>query len=149
MLFPERTADFVRTRVIKFAGSRENFGVGYAHDSLPLLVTIYIYPAEEAHFDEHFSDMVTDVSRSHGAAPVQQSPIEVKQADNVVRGRAATWQYKQAYGPNIIEVRSRGFLFHRGHWFVKYRVTNALDVDDNVREAVEGLMASLAMPSGT
>jgi hypothetical protein len=93
--------------------------------------------------------MVTDVSQSHDQRPLQQSVIEVNQGTEVVRGRTATWQYMQPWGPRSIEVRSRAFLFQRGKWFVKYRVTNAVEADERVRQLVEELMTTLVMPPGT
>jgi hypothetical protein len=146
MVFPEKIGTLQRSDITQFPTTRDNYGVSYIRPSGSAVVSVYVYPTEGQALEEHFAMVVNDVATAHRVAPLQQSESVVVQGSNEIRGRSAAWQYSQQMGATVIPVRSRAFLFQREPWFVKVRVTNAVDVDDAVRVEVQQMLAGLRMP---
>ena len=150
MTFPERAAAFRRVSVTRFPGGEDNFGVGYelaeGGDKLAS-VTVYVYPNPGLGVDDHFGQVVADVTDSHGVPPRSRATVAVPQQGGTANGRGATWSYREAFGRREQDVESRAMLFTRGPWFVKYRVTFPASRQGRVEVELDDLLHALTMPA--
>jgi hypothetical protein len=151
MTFPERAAGFRRVAVTRFPGGEDNFGVSYvlAEGSVTLAtVTAYVYPNPGLPLDDHFSQVVADVSDSHAVPPRSRESTAIAQADGMANGRSASWAYREAFGQREQDLESRALLFARGPWFVKYRVTFPASRRGRVEVEIDDLLRALQLPPG-
>ncbi len=148
MIFPEKLEDFYRTSVHQFPGSKDNVGIHYQMGiSKIATVTAYVYPDPGESLQSHFSQVLDDVRQAHHAGPRSSSEVSVTTPAGPVTGRMASfaWSEEFAGGP-ATDLDSRVYLFKRGPWFVKYRVTTRAQDAQRVGAAVITLMTTLGFP---
>lgn len=145
LVFPVSIGAFVRTSVVQFPGTPDNFGISYTLGPLrSTTLTAYVYPAGSAPLEEHFEAVTADVAKHHGVRPYRLTKVTVQQGSMILEGRVASFDFEDYYqgGPKI-PLRSHAYVFVRGPWVIKYRATNPAAIDDELQARVRGFIEAL------
>lgn len=168
MRFPEIVADFERDSVINYSGSRrDNISVGYycSLEYLPVIAMVYVYPAPSAHFagssteiiqetrqtlfENHFNLLTSDITSQHrDTILLVEEEVSLQQPTLSLTGKKAVFNFKEIFGGPEQEIISELYLFQRGPWLIKYRISYPWAIQNQVRQVIGDFMEALTIPPG-
>ncbi len=105
-----------------------------------MALTVFVYPApmvasfgspqnviDEARaklFLDHYNSVKQEISNAHpGARLVAESNFKLVQNDGTFAGLMASFEYPDLFAGVRQDLTSELYLFQRGFWLIKYRVT--------------------------
>ncbi len=165
MVFPVYAGLLQRVRITQYAPAEQDVGVGYnlADAGAPVAATVYVYPAprltaigsspamvEEARtrlFREHWEGTKSGILRVHpDATTVSDEEFVLTTAGQARMGRKATFALAYTFGEHRQDSLSELYLFQKGPWLIKYRITFPKTIQDEVRPVITDFFKALAWP---
>jgi hypothetical protein len=152
-LMPEKAGPFEREKVIQYDQLGRDVSAGYnalvgKGTPLPVVVTLYVYPARPGEdLDAQFDKVIREIGGSHGGArPEFRNDILLGPRQFV--GRYAVFGYAEPWGGLTQDVPLRSYLVLYGWngWWVKWRATTPAPVDPERMRAIVDLTESLLPP---
>jgi hypothetical protein len=152
-LMPEKAGPFEREKVIQYDQLGRDVSAGYnalvgEGARLPIVVTLYVYPASPTQgLDAHFDQVVRDVGRSHGGAEPQFRQDILLGPERFV-GRYAVFGYAEPWRgvTQSVPLRSYLVLCRWNGWWVKWRATTPAPVSPERMRAIVDLTETLLPP---
>jgi hypothetical protein len=150
-IFPESVGGFRRGEITAYDAQGNDVSAGYNHDSVPITMTVYVYPAgvapDASRLREHFEQCKGELARHHPDAKLEsQGEHRIAPAGAARDGLRASYVVSGESFNSPVPLRSELYLFLLGDNFVKYRVTYA-EADRDVAEiAVPAFLDGLAWP---
>jgi hypothetical protein len=152
-LMPEKAGPFERELVIQYDQLGRDVSAGYnalvgKGTPLPVVVTLYVYPASPAEdLDAQFDKVIREIGGSHGGArPEFRNNILLGPRQFV--GRYAVFGYAEPWGGLTQDVPLRSYLVLYGWngWWVKWRATTPAPVSPERMRAIVDLTESVVPP---
>ena len=155
MHFPDAIGSWRRTDVRDYDRTGDNIGVAYEL-MLPrkeASATVFVYPTGSTRvsasaLERHFEMVLDQVRQAHRDARVVSSDtLVVTQGGEAIRGLRATLAFQDAFsGPQVQPLLSHAYLFARGPWYIKYRITYPANRREVVEPEVRRLLEALVLP---
>jgi hypothetical protein len=150
---PEKIGPFERGEVLQYDEAGLNLSAGYdalvgSGSPLPVVVTLYVYPATPGHsLDAHFDSLLTQIGEAHGGARPQVRKDILLSPRHYV-GRYAVFGYEEPWGGQAEDVHLRSYLvlYRWKDWWVKWRVTTPGPMDGERMRAIVELTETLLPP---
>ncbi len=136
LTFPEIIQNFRRVALTRFDEKAMNIGVGYNHLEMPIVLTLYSYPAPEVLsigsppeviaaakkvlFDNAYEENKQSILVAH---PNSQFISEESYTVSGMDGMYALFTYSENFAGSFQKVSSRLYLFQRGDALIKYRIS--------------------------
>ena len=145
MLFPSSQGEFTRVSVRQYdaAGLDVSAGYNFLSPSLPVAITVYVYPSPPVRSFGSPADVVSGVKRTLAQGEFQRVKNEIKQAHQDARilaeeeivtpaleaprsGYFARFGYFENFASQALPVESTVYLYCYvgGEWTVKFRITH-------------------------
>jgi hypothetical protein len=164
MVFPDRFGNLIRTEITQFDQNGTDIGVGYSGKNLPLVITVFVYPAPDLYsigspqevvdharevlFQNHYEGLKGDVLRANASAVLQtDGEFELAQANETYTGKLAKYKLNYRFSLGERPSASSLYLFQVGKWLVSYRVTYPETFAAEFEPIVRSIMQGLKFPS--
>lgn len=142
-LFPSHT-EVVQGQLLLYNPVGTDVSVGYSHETIPLAITLYVYPAFHPLVEE-LEHAVNEIYMHHSPKePV--SPASSVVAQNGSPGYAQEFEYTEYMHTDVQPLVSRVELYRRGGWFVMARMTVATSDAADGRRIVQELFSAMEWP---
>ena len=150
--FPPTVGDFRRTRVLTYPPRRLDYSVGYnlVDPGRPAATTVYVYPfaaqfpEPEQDFEQHFKDTIATIVSYHPEAELLlDAPAQIRQDGVAAEGRRAVLRYYESFAGRHRLLASELYLFRRGAYFVKFRHSYPVAVQETIQADLIELMETL------
>jgi hypothetical protein len=112
---PEKIGPFERGEVLQYDEAGHNLSAGYTalvgtENPLPVVVTLYVYPAPKSHsVDAHFDSVLRDIAEAHGGARPQVRK-DILLSPRRYPARYAIFGYSEPWGGLKEDVPLRSYL---------------------------------------
>jgi hypothetical protein len=148
--FPLKLGSFIRGNPYAFDSAGYNIAVGYSiNDSMAAQTTIYIYPSVDLDLMELFSEVKSAIEY-HQQDAHQSYAFEIAvelDDESTLSGYFAVYKFKLSFRGRKQMVESWAFLFNKGDWFIKFRISYPMAENQaSMRRVVDSLVNSFDYP---
>ena len=152
-VMPEKAGPFEREKVFQYDKAGRDLSAGYntlvgKETPLPIVVTLYVYPASPIQdLDAKFDTVIREIGRSHGGATPELRK-NVQLGPKHFAARYAVFGYAEPWGGATegVPLRSYLVLYRWSGWWVKWRATTPGPVDPERMRAIVDLTESVLPP---
>ena len=142
MIFPEKVGDFRRVSITQFTQEGNDTGVSYNANNFmnSILASVFVYPAPRiASFGspsyviensrkivlrDHLKELKNTITDEHPDAKlISEKDYTLTTGGKSYKGTKVVYELKFQYGFYSIDSISHLYLFQKGKWLIKYRIT--------------------------
>lgn len=143
--FPARFGRFHRVMPLQYDAAGRDVSVGYNLDFPPIVVTVYVYPAEQTTLEQELARRQEEITGMHANARlVARGTTTV--SNRKVRALSAEYTYTEKFAGAVQPLRSTLFVARRGQYFMEFRISHAADSTPVAGRLARQLVQDFAWP---
>jgi hypothetical protein len=144
-VFPIQVGSFRRERPTQYDQAGEDISVGYNNYSIPIAVTVYVYPAHARSLTAEFTSRQAEILHAHpGAQLVVTSNVTITPAK--ITALSASYTFEDRFAGAIQPLRSELLVAQSGERFVEYRVTYPVSMLTSAQNEIAEFEREFAWP---
>lgn len=128
-VFPSTLGGCPRGAITAYSGGQDDVGTTYlsVRPGVRLLTTVYVYPRSlrpPSDLQGHIDEVIREIEEYHSDAKVGETrQFTIDSSKSPLSGLVVSFEYSTRLGFQNEMVTSFAYLFVRGDWFVKFRMT--------------------------
>ncbi len=143
VLFPLHD-ELTQRPMIMFNSGGTDVGVGYSHSTIPLEITLYVYPALHS-LDDELTYAVNEIYSAHSPEVPCKSRVSVESSLGIL-GYSQEFRYIEDFRSDKQALVSTVEVYQHNGWFVMARMTVSHDNAPDGRRLVRELLDTMVWP---